>query len=601
GYPRNIDDISSAEIESVYLLKDAAATALYGIRGANGVLMITSKRGSNDKAKISVDYHFGVNTQFRAPKFANAYTYATTLNEALRADGLSSRYNEQELLAFKNGTLPFDFPNVNWWKNTLNNRAYTHNLKFSYSGGNDKFKYFTHLDFYRDRSMFKENTRDSRYSTRPTDTRLSLRSNFDVAITPTTNMKVGLLAKLQETNGSVISQNTILSSIYNTPAAAFPIRYSNNIYGGSSVYGDRNPVALLKDKGHRRSMYGSLIADLSLSQKLDVITEGLSAEVSVAFDNIGGMQEYSSKQYRYMNSYASLSDQGNLITTPIIYGRDSKELGHSQPFERLLMRNDIQTKIAYDRAFDKHQVSGAVVYDVQSTIQQGRNNTIKNQSLLFNASYIYDNRYILNGVINYSGSAYLPKNHKFKTYPALSAAWVISNEEFMKNLTFIDFLKLRASYGISGWDGNLTHELWRESYGGGNHYFFGENATIEWGGSEGSLPVEGLTAEKSRKATLGLDFSLFKNRLSASLDGFYEKRSDVLVSGSNSTSGIIGIGVGMQNAGEYEYKGLDASINWNDKINDFSYGIGGSFSYLTTKVINENQAFQEYDYLYHKG
>lgn len=601
GFPRNIDDITSSEIESCYLLKDAAATALYGIRGANGVLLINTKRGRQSAPKVSAEYHFGVNKQFRRPRFADAPTYANAVNQALRSDGLAPRYNDLELDAFTNGTHPYDFPNVDWWRNTMNNKGYTHNLKLSFDGGSDKFRYFTMLDFYRDRSMLKENTRDKRYSTRPTDTRLSLRTNFDVMITESTFLKVGLLGKLQELNGTVTGRNNIFNSIYNTPSAAFPIRYDNNVYGGSAIYGDKNPVALLKDKGHIRNMYGSLLADMILAQKLDFITEGLSAEVAVAFDNIGGMQESSHKEYSYMNSYPTIAPNGTLITTPVTYGKDSKELGHRQPFERLLMRSDIQAKVSYNNSFNKHNIGAAVIYDVQSAIQQGRNNTVKNQSLIVNAEYNFDNRYVINGVLNYSGSAYLPKGDKFRTYPAVSAAWIASNEDFLKDLSFINLLKLRASYGISGWDGNLTHELWRESYGGGNHYFFGENAGKVWGGSEGNLPVEGLTSEKSRKATLGLDVAFLNNRLTASLDGFFEKRSDVLVSGSNSTSGIIGIGVGQQNEGEYEYKGLDASFGWNDKISDFTYGVNGSFSYLSTKVINENQAYQEYDYLYHKG
>lgn len=601
GHPRNIDDITSIEIESIYLLKDAASLALNGMRGANGVLIINSKQGIVSDPKIAVEYNFGVNTQFRSPKFANAGDYGDALNQALLGDGLDARYNSLELAALRNNSDPFNFPNVDWKRNILNNRGYAHNLKFSFTGGSERFKYFTAINYYRDRSMLKENSRDNRYSTLPTDTRLSLRTNFDVSLTNTTSMKVGLLAKLQEVNGSVVSDNDIFSSMYNTPSAAFPIRYSNNIYGGSSVYGDKNPVALLKDKGHVRHMYGSLLADLSLTQKLDVITEGLSANMGIAFDNIGGMQESSHKEYRYMHTNPSLLEGGYLVTKPVVYGKDSKELGHKQPFERLLMRNDFHAKLVYDRAFNNHKVSAATIYNLQSVIRQGRNNTRKNQSFVTTATYNYADKYIVSGVVNIAGSAYLPDNDKYRTYPAVSAAWVVSNEDFLKENEVISYLKIKASHGLMAWDGGLSHELWRSSYGGGNHYFFGENASKVWGSSEGNLPVEGLTVEKSRKTTFGLDMELFKSRLSLGLDYFYDKRSDVLVSGSNSTSGIIGIGVGLQNAGKYEYQGFDGAIRWNDKKGDFSYAIGGTFSYLTSKIINDNQAYQEYDYLYHKG
>ena len=551
GFPRDISDITSMEIESCYVLKDAAAAALYGMRGANGVVLITTKRGISNGLKVNVDYNFGVNTQFRSPDFADAYTYANALNTALSGDGLPARYNAQELDAFRTGIYPYDYPNVDWWNETLNNTGLTHNLKMSFSGGSDKFRFYTVVDYYRDRSMLKKNTEDTRFDTTPTDTRLTVRTNLDVKVTESTLLKAGIVGRLKELRGTRYGRNTIFNKIYGIPSAAFPIRYENGIYGGSSVYGTGNPVALLKDYGHIRNVYGTLLADLSIRQDLSALTKGLAAEASVSFDNIGGMNETTNKEYRYMNSNASITSDGTLVTTPAIYGTDSETLGHTQPFERLMLRSDFQAKVDYNRTFGKHQVGGALIYDMQSVVKNGRNNSQKNQSVLVNATYTYDNRYSLNAVFNRSGSAYLPDGDKYSNYPA--------------------------------------------------GYNFGVNAGGQSGGSEGDLPVIGLVAEKSQKATFGFDLAAFDNRLNATVEGFYEKRSDILVSGANSTSGIIGITVGQVNEGIYKYKGLDASLSWNDKIGDFHYGIGASMSYLNTEVVNVNQAYQEYDYLYTKG
>lgn len=601
GFPRDISDITSMEIESCYVLKDAAAAALYGMRGANGVVLITTKRGTSNGLKVNVDYNFGVNTQFRSPDFADAYTYANALNGALSGDGLPSRYNAQELDAFRTGIYPYDYPNVDWWNETLNDTGFTNNLKMSFSGGSEKFRFYTVVDYYRDRSMLKKNTEDTRYDTTPTDTRLTVRTNLDVKVTESTYLKAGIVGRLKEFRGTRYGRSSIFNRIYTIPSAAFPIRYENGIYGGSSVYGAGNPVALLKDYGHIRNVYGTLLADLSIRQELNALTKGLAAEASISFDNIGGMNETSNKEYRYMNSNASITSDGTLVTTPVIYGTDSETLGHTQPFERLMLRSDFQAKVDYNRTFGKHQIGGALIYDMQSTIRNGRNNSQKNQSVLVNATYTYDNRYSLNAVFNRSGSAYLPDGDKYSNYPAVSAAWVVSNEAFMEKVTPINLFKIRASYGLSGWDGNLSHELWRQSYGSsGEGYYFG-NDNYQSGGSEGDLPVIGLVAEKSEKATFGFDLAAFDNRLNASVEGFYEKRSDILVSGANSTSGIIGITVGQVNEGIYKYKGLDASLSWNDKIGDFHYGIGASMSYLNSEVVNVNQAYQEYDYLYSKG
>jgi len=601
GFPRELSDLTSMEIESVYLLTDAASAALYGVRGANGVLMVTTKRGNAKSLKISAQYEFGLSSQFRAPKFADAYTYANSVNAALAGDGLAARYSERELDLFRSGKMPYAYPDVDWWKKTMNDVGNTHSLKLTFDGGNERFRYFTVVDYYRDRSMLKENTTDDRYNTKPTDTRLTVRTNIDVEITPTTYLKANLAAKLQELNGPAYGRKNIFNNIWNTPSAVFPVKYQEGIYGGSSVYGDGNPVALLMDKGHVRNIYGTLLADLSLRQELDAVTEGLAAEVLVSFDNIGGMYESTGKTYRYMNLNPSFAQDGTYITTPAYYGTDSQQLGHGQPFEELTMRSDFQAKISYDRSFGKHSVNAALVYDMQSAVINGRNKSHKNQSLILNAAYSYADKYVVSAVLNYSGSSYLPDGSKFHTYPAVSAAWIMSNEGFLKNAKWLDLLKIRASYGLSGWDGALSHELWRQAYGTSGGYYFGSNPAFSAGGAEGRLPVVDLKPQKSEKLTLGADFAALGNRLAFSIEGFKDHRSDILVSGSNSTSGIIGIGVGQTCEGIYDYKGFDTSISWSDKAGDFTYGIGASASYLTSEIINENQAYQEYDYLYTKG
>ena len=601
GFPRSLEDLTSLEIESVYILTDAASAALYGVRGGNGVLMATTKRGKADARDIRAQYSFGLSTPFRMPDFADAHTYALSVNQALEGDGLPARYSDAELAAFRTGIYPYEYPDVDWMKETMNDFGTTHSLKLTFNGGSRRFRYFTSLDFYRDRSMLKENTEDERYDTTPTDTRLSLRTNIDVEITGSTFLKAGVSAKLQELNGTVYGRNNMFTLLYKIPSAAFPIKTREGIYGGNSVFGDSNPVGLLVDKGHVRNMYGVLLADMSLRQNLDIITEGLSAEVLVAFDNKGRMKETTSKTYRYMALNPSIAEDGTLLTSPEYFGDDSQTLGHGQPFESLTMNTDLQAKIAYDRSFGKNDVSAAVIYDMQSAVINGRNNSHKNQSVLGNLSYSYAGRYVLNAVLSYSGSSYLPKNDRFHLYPAFSAAWVISNEPFMKNASWLDLMKINASYGLSGWDGSLTHELWRQSYGSGTGYIFGSNGTSVSGGAEGKLPVVGLVPEKSEKMTLGLDFAAFGNRLGLSVNGFGERRSNVLVSGSNSVSGIIGIEVGQACEGEYLYEGFDATLRWYDTVGGFKYGFGASASYLNSKIVNENQAYQEYDYLYTSG
>lgn len=609
GFPRDLSDISGSEIESIQILKDAVASALYGVRGGNGVILVTTKRGHDDNLKVTAKYQYGISTQFRKPEFADAFTYANSLNTALALDGLDLRYQPNELDAFKNNTYPYEYPNVNWWDEVYNKLSDNHRLNLTFDGGSNRFRYYSVIDYMHDKAFFKNNQSDSRYSIKPSDVRLNIRTNIDVDLTPSTFFKLGILGKLKEVNSANFigkeTSNELSKVIYNTPSAAFPIRYADGTYGGNSIYGVNNPVALLESTGNYRLTQGTLLANASLKQELDALLKGLSAEVSIAFDNAGSMFDSAVKEYKYMDAQATMLPDGTLVTTPVTYGKDSETLNHgNSSFKSLYMRSNIQAKINYMLQSGAHDLNASVIYDQQSLTANGRNNGAKRQSGLLYATYMYNDRYAVNGVLNYSGTAYLPEGDRFHLYPAISAAWTASKEKFMQNIEAINLFKLYASFGVSGWDGNMEHELYRQSYGSANGgtYYFTNNAGSFGGLAEGSLPVENLTIEKSKKVTYGMEMNAFKNRLSFYLEGFYERRSDILINGASSVSSIIGIGVGKLNAGIQDFKGFDASISWKDGVGaDFSYSIGANASYLNSKIINDGQEYQQYDYLYTKG
>ena len=602
GFVRNMSDLTASEIESVTVLTDAASCALYGVRGANGVVLVNTKRGSMGKLHVAAKYQFGLNTEFRSPKFADSYLYAKSMNQAWKNDGIDRQYNERELEAFRSGQYPGEYPNVNWWDEVYRNPGYTHRLNLTFSGGSKTFRYNTVLDYYHDRAMLDANKDDSRYNSNTTDTRLNLRTNIDVALTPTTEMRFNLMGKLQENNTPNITMSDFYSNMYRIPSAAFPIRHKDGTYGGNLTYQSSNPVAMLRDTGHNKDVYGMLFADLTLHQKLDAVTEGLAASLGISFDNQGSMYEKSVKTYAYEGHSATIDPTtGKMTFTPTTWGTNSAVLNlNNQAFKSLYVATDLQGKITYDRTFGSHRVNGAAIYDQYSYTTNGRNLSQKRQSAIVNAGYSYKNRYLLNAVATWSGSAYLPDGDKFRFYPAVSGAWIASEEDFMKNLTFIDYLRVHASYGLSGWDGNLQHELWRTSYTGMGSYMF-TNSGTSYGLGESTLPVLGLTAEKSAKATFGFDLDMLANRLTLGAEAFFEKRSDILVTSTNSVSGIIGITVGKENAGINKYHGVGLSIGWNDKIKDFSYGVNANLTYMTSEIVNENQAYEEYDYLYHMG
>ena len=228
GFPRDLRHITSLEVEKVELLTDAASCALYGVRGGNGVLLVTTKRAQAGKLRVGVNYQHGISTPWRTPKFSNAVKYAETLNSTLVSDGLEPRYSFAELQAFSTGKYPYSYPDVDWWKEIYNDYSQNHRVNMTFEGGNEKFRYYTVADYMYDTGLFKNTVTDDRYRTDNTDIRLNLRTNMDVALTKTTTMKLGVLAKFQEYNQAQFSN--IYSVLHTLPAVAYPVRHSNGMY-----------------------------------------------------------------------------------------------------------------------------------------------------------------------------------------------------------------------------------------------------------------------------------------------------------------------------------------------------------------------------------
>ncbi len=595
GLPRELDDISGLEIDEISILKDAAAAALYGVKGGNGVVMITTKRGKDSPLKVSAKYQYGMATMYRAPEFADAYTYGFMLNEARTLDGLPVKYNDAELLALYSGQYPYAYPNVNWWDQVFRDHGDNHRVQFTFEGGNKNFRYFTVVDYLKEDFLYKKATTDKRYNANHYDNRLGIRANVDVNITKTTSMKVGVMARLGEFNKGNYS-GRIESTLYSLPSAAFPVKQVDGIYGGSSIYGAVNPVAQMQESGQKQYSQTKVLADVLLSQDLTSLVRGLSADIRVGFDYIGRLSEDATKEFAYSeltSSIAAAGDKSYILSQQLYYGTNSKIVEFSHWFSNLQMKFEVQARLNWERHFGKNHVETHAAYRQRSWVFSGQNNSSKTQEVLGTASWNYDKRYFLDAVINYSGSAYMPKGKRFNLYPAISAAAVLMPGD--------PYLKVYASAGKSGSDGDLEHELWRENYVSGNGYYFGANGGTSYSGRmEGDMPAVTLAPELSSKASLGTEFKFFRGRLDMNVDAFLEKRSNILISPSN-ISGVIGIGMNDQSLGEESYKGFDLSLAWNDKAGDFKYGAYANGSWLFTKVINDGQAYQMYDYLYRKG
>lgn len=261
---------------------------------------------------------------------------------------------------------------------------------------------------------------------------------------------------------------------------------------------------------------------------------------------------------------------------------------------------NLEAALKYNRSFGKHTVSALGSYRLESERGIGRNNAHKRMYVNASAGYSYKDTYLIHALVNHTGTSVLPDGDKFRTYPAVSAAWVISNENFMKEATVIDYLKLRASYGRAGWD-DISYELDRQYWAWGGAYWFGDANTQSEGMKEDKLAMNNLTLEVSDKYNIGLEMQLFK-RLNLSVDAYMDKRSKMPVSGSNVISSAIGISIPQQNNGKTEYKGIELGIDWKDKTGkDFTYYVGGTLNYIRTEVIENGEGYIPYNYLSGKG
>jgi len=589
GFPRELDDLTGLEIENITVLKDAASAALYGVKGANGVIMITTKRGKATPLQVSAKYQYGLALATRTPEFADAYTYAYTVNQASALDGLAPRYSNAALNGFYNtvngaaGADPYTYPNVNWWNEVFRSHGDNHRAQFTFTGGNQNFRYFTAVDYLKDNAMYVKPTEDDRYNGHVYDNRLAIRANVDVNITDYTAMKIGVMARLAEFNTPQWTER-LEKTLYRLPAAAFPIRHEDGTYGGSAIYGNINPYAQHQESGQHQYSQTKVLANMNLHQDLSPVVSGLSADVAVDFDYIGRMTESAEKEFQYAELV------GGKLTR---YGTNSKTVEFSHWFSSLAMRFELMGSLNYSCTVGGGRLDSHLGYRQRSWIEAERNASSKTQEIFATASYNYKDRLLVDAVVNYSGSAYLAPGHRFNLYPAVSVAYVVTQEPFSKAF---------ASFGSSGSDGDLEHELWRQAYGSsnGHSYNFGTTVTSYSGRAEGNMAALTLAPERATTLNLGYEAKLLGNRLFARAEGFLEDRTDILIEPSN-ISGVLGVGVNEQSLGKNRYAGVDLSARWDDKIGDVKYGVYGNAGWLFTQVVDDGQAYQAYDYLYHKG
>lgn len=605
GIERDIQYISAEEVESVSVLKDAAATALYGYKGANGVVLITTKRGKFNSKEIKVNLDHAINFMAHKPKFVDAQTYAKAMNEAYANDGFENpRYTQEEVDAFGSGKYPYLYPNVNWVDETFRNHSVTNMLNASFTGGGEKFKYYALLDLQYDNGFVKNPDTHEGYSTNNKYVKGNLRMNMDMILSKNTTMKVNLLGVLAESNAPGNSAKLWDMAIA-LPSAAFAVKGEDGKWGGNSTWaGTVNPVAQSQDAGYSRNHNRGIYTDLTIRQELPAVLKGLAVQGRIAYDHFSNIYENYSKTYVYGSPTVADWLDGEPQLGKAFTGGSESDLGASISTNSFTRRLHADASADYQNTFGAHSIYSQLKYDYEFSDEYAINSTLYRQNISWYTHYGLLNRYFLDLALVESGSNRLAPGSKWALSPTVSAAWVLSKENFMKNLNWVDFLKLRASYGIiqtdilpeSGW---MYYMQQYQTTGG--TYPFNSGFQSDFGRTYlDAIATSGLTREKAAKFNAGVDATLFGG-LDFSFDGFYQRRSNIWVSTAGKYSSELGVDAPYEGDGIVDSWGWEASLDYNKQIGDVKFNIGANIDYYRSQIKEQDEAPKLYPNLVSTG
>lgn len=620
GVERSFFQIDPNEVENITILKDASSTAVFGVRGANGVIIVTTKRGKEGKAKINASFSYGIQTPTRMPEFVNSYDYATFLNEAYTNDGKDPKFTPEAVEAFRTHSNPIIYPDTDWMELLFKSSAPQTQGNVNISGGTERVRYFISMGMLDQKGFFKNH--DTRYDANFNFNRYNYRANLDVDFTKTTLVAINMGGRVEKRNfprsGDDINQ--LFRRIYWATPFSGPGIVDGKWVKGNSQYlpvGLSDGLGNIYGRGYGSKTTNVVNLDLALTQKLDFVTKGLQFKIKVAYNSgydhtkeratsIESYQPWYRKDVTWMEHPAG-SDPNE-----VVYIQDG-EAGLISYAESFGKSRDWYAEASFDwkRDFGLHHLSALALYNQSKTyypdsdypgIPRGY------VGLVGRVTYDYDNKYLIEGNVGYNGSENFAPGNRYGFFPAVSGGWVLTQEEFLKDNPVVNFLKIRASYGIVGNDryhpygtGFMDRFLYLpNSYFIGSGYQFGTGTSWSPGAYEKSFGNSGLSWEKSAKQNYGIDFSLFNQKLSGSIDYFYEKRTDILAKAS--TDPIIhAMSLPVLNLGIVSNKGVELNLKWNHKINSFRYWTNLNVSYAKNKIVYQDEVPSEYTYTLKTG
>lgn len=605
GLERDMTLVSPEEVESVSVLKDAAAVALYGYKGINGAILITTKRGKYNSKEIKFTYDHVNNFMVNKPEFVDAVTYANAFNEARKYEGLSYRYADKEIGYFQNGTFPYLYPDVNWLDETFKDSGVSNKYTIEFRGGGAKFRYYTMLDLITDKGFIKNGYENDGYSTQNKYSRANLRTNMDIDVSSTTKLKVNLLGTLSESLCPGASAD-LWNMIYTVPAVAFPIKDEDGLWGGNNTtwLGTQNPVAQSQGAAYSKGHARSLFADLTLEQDLSAVTEGLGFNFRLAYDNYSSIWEDHSQAYSYGGYSVTYSDLNGPLYNHTT-GGEPGSMGKNANINSWARQFNFSGGFNYSRNFnDKHDLYSQLKWEYENRDAFGLNTTVYRQNVSWFTHYGFDKRYFVDLALVGSGSSLLAPGHKWAFSPTLSAAWVLSQENFMDNVSWIDFMKLRASFGVINADylPSGTFDYWDQIYTTtGTRYMFNSAYDSSFGTTElARLASTNYTHERGYKYNVGIDATLFKG-LNLSVDAYYQRRNNIWVSSEGKYTSVLGQTPPFENAGIVDSWGGEFNLDYTKRFGDVVFNVGGSFLWNRNEIKEQLEEPRMYKNLVQTG
>ena len=595
--------INANEVESISVLKDASSTAVYGVRGANGVILITTKRGTEGKPKVSLSVNYGLQTPTKIPQFLDSYHQLLLKKQAYINDGQDplvmapTLLSDQALAGFQAGTDPYKYPNVNWYNAMTKNSSPEQQYNLNISGGTKSIKYFVSLGYLSQSGMFKYTDLQKEYNPDTYYNRFNFRSNLDIVIDKYQTLTTNISGRVEEKNAFPGVSNLIQSLIAKPP-------YLNPIFNPdgsiSALQGNGNPLTKIAYSGFDNTKTNNYDLVGLLHNDLSFITKGLAFDASVSYTStVGTTKSYTDGIDTYY--YSPTTGRYDQITesSPFTYAGE----GSASAFRR----EGIQLKLYYTKSIAKNDIKATLVYN-----QQKDYNGISIPSVLMGyagrVEYAYSSKYLAEVNLGYNGSENFAKGHRFGFFPAFSVGYVLSEEKFMQPLnSVIPYLKIRGSMGLVGNDkiGSNARFLYQGLYstmGASQYYDFGTNNPTSTGGIVESRSENlDLTWETSLKQNIGIDGHLFGgNLLSFSIDLFSEHRTNILMA-ARSLLQTTGIASPIYNIGETKNWGYEIELTHRNKIGSFEYFLKGNLSFAHNTIINYDDPGKTPDYQKYAG